>query len=125
MPRCTRRSFLVALAALPLVAFTAIRPAIDLTGAWTFAVVTENGTGTPAVNLTQRGDTLTGTYASGRMGVLPLGGTVKDSAFTFTVNTTGGTTLTFKGKIVDADHVQGDVDFGGQGGATFTGERKK
>ena len=125
MPRVTRRSCLAALAALPLVAFTAIRHAIDLTGAWTFAVVTENGTGTPAVPLTQRGDTLTGTYASGRMGVLPLGGTVKDSTFTFTVNTTGGATLTFKGKLVDADHVQGDVDFGGQGGATFTGERKK
>ena len=37
---------------------------------------------------------------------------------------TGGATLTFKGKIVDADHVQGDVDFGDQGGATFSGERK-
>jgi len=26
---------------------------------------------------------------------------------------------------VDADHVKGDVDFGGQGGATFEGERRK
>lgn len=125
MPTRYPRRALVALTALPLLAFTAVRHAIDLTGSWTFAVVTENGTGTPTVNLTQRGDTLTGTYASGRMGVLPLGGTVKDSTFTFTVNTTGGATLTFKGKIVDVDHVQGDVDFGGQGGATFTGERKK
>jgi len=122
--RIPRRA-LIALAALPLVAFSTIRAAFDLTGTWTFAVVTANGTGTPTVTLTQRGDTLTGTYASGRMGVIPLGGTVKDSTFTFAVNTTGGATLTFKGKIVDADHVQGDVDFGGQGGATFSGERKK
>lgn len=119
------RRALIALAVVPLLAATSVRSAFDLTGAWTFAVVTENGTGTPAVNLTQRGDTLTGTYASGRMGVLPLGGTVKDSTVTFVVNTTGGATLTFRGKIVDADHLQGDVDFGGQGGATFTGERKK
>ena len=119
------RRALIALSALPLVAFSTIRAAFDLTGTWTFAVVTANGTGTPTVTLTQRGDTLTGTYASGRMGVIPLGGTVKDSTFTFAVNTTGGATLTFKGKIVDADHVQGDVDFGDQGGATFSGERKK
>ncbi|MFN9796650.1 MAG: hypothetical protein ACK57A_10280 [Gemmatimonas sp.] len=122
--RIPRRA-LIALAALPLVAFSTIRAAFDLTGTWTFAVVTANGTGSPTVTLTQRGDTLTGPYASGRMGVIPLGGTVKDSTFTFAVNTTCGATLTFKGKIVDADHVQGDVDFGDQGGATFSGERKK
>ena len=47
------------------------------------------------------------------------------TTFTFAVNTSGGATLTFNGTIVDADHIKGDVDFGGQGGATFEGERRK
>ncbi|BAH38090.1 MAG TPA: hypothetical protein DGD08_06580 [Gemmatimonas aurantiaca] len=99
--------------------------ATDLTGNWTFAVVTENGTGTPAVVMKQQGDSLSGTYESSRMGALAFKGSVKDKAFTFVVNTSGGTALTFRGTIVDDDHVKGDVDFAGQGGATFTGERRR
>ncbi|HEY0929260.1 MAG TPA: hypothetical protein VGE27_05025 [Gemmatimonas sp.] len=106
-------------------ALVAQRVATDLTGNWTFAVVTENGTGTPAVTIKQQGDSLTGTYESARMGALAFKGRVKDKTFTFDVNTSGGTTLTFKGTIVDDDHLKGDVDFGGQGGATFTGERRR
>lgn len=111
----------LATSAVALVAQTAA----SLTGTWSFAVVTENGTGTPTVILKQQGDSLSGTYESGRMGVLPLKGTVKGKDFTFALSTQGGATLTFKGTIVDDDHVKGDVDFGGQGGASFTGERKK
>jgi hypothetical protein len=59
------------------------------------------------------------------MGALAFKGTVKDKSFTFAVNTGGGATLTFNGTIVDNDTVKGDVDFGGQGGATFSGTRKK
>lgn len=111
--------------ALPAVSLVAQRIAVDLTGNWTFAVVTENGTGTPAVTFKQKGDSLTGTYESSRMGVLSFKGTVKGNDIAFDVNTSGGTTLAFKGVIVDADHVKGEVDFAGQGSATFTGERKK
>ena len=50
---------------------------------------------------------------------------MKGSTFTFAVNTSGGATLTFNGTIVDNDNVKGEVDFGGQGGATFLGERRK
>lgn len=98
---------------------------VDLSGNWNFKVVTENGTGTPTVTMKQTGDSLSGTYESARMGSLPFKGTVKGSTFTFAVNTSGGATLTFNGTIVDADNVKGEVDFGGQGGATFSGERKK
>ena len=97
----------------------------DLTGNWSFKVVTENGTGTPTVTLKQTGDSLSGTYESARMGSLPFKGIVKGGTFTFAVNTSGGATLTFNGTIVDNDNVKGDVDFGGQGGATFSGERRK
>jgi hypothetical protein len=123
-----RRSSVIAAVvaiALPAAAVVAQRIAVDLTGTWTFAVVTENGTGTPTVTFKQKGDSLTGTYESSRMGLLNFKGTVKGSAIAFDVNTSGGTTLAFKGTIVDADHVKGDVDFAGQGSATFTGERKK
>lgn len=106
------------------VAVAAQRLAVDLTGNWSFEVVTENGTGMSAVALTQKGDSLTGTYTSGRMGTLPFKGVVKGQTFTFAANTSGGTTFTFSGTVVDADHIKGDLDFGGQGGATFSGTRK-
>lgn len=115
----------VVIAALPAVSVMAQRAAVDLTGTWSFAVVTENGTGTPTVTFKQKGDSLSGTYESSRMGLLNFKGTVKGSAIAFDVNTSGGTTLAFKGTIVDADHVKGDVDFAGQGSASFTGERRK
>ena len=75
--------------------------------------------------MTQQGDSLSGTYTSGRMGTLPFKGIVKGQTFTFAANTSGGATFTFSGSIVDADHLKGDLDFGGQGGATFNGTRKK
>jgi hypothetical protein len=71
----------------------------------------------------QTGDSLSGTYESGRMGVLPFKGSVKDSSFSFVINTQGGAALSFKGVLVSANVVKGDVDFGGAGGATFSGER--
>lgn len=107
------------------VAAAAQRIAVDLTGNWAFEVVTENGTGMPTVTMAQKGDSLTGTYTSGRMGTLPFKGVVKGQTFTFAANTAGGATFTFSGTIVDADHLKGDLDFGGQGGATFSGTRAK
>jgi hypothetical protein len=115
---------LTPLFAVAAVSLSAQRLAATLSGNWAYEVVTENGTGTPAVVMTQTGDSLTGSYTSGRMGTLPFKGSVKGQTFTFAVNTSGGATLTFHGTIVDADHVKGDVDFGGQGGATFSGTRK-
>ena len=55
----------------------------DLTGVWDFAVVTENGTGTPVVRMTQEGTKLTGTYESGRMGVRSISGAVVGDTIRF------------------------------------------
>jgi hypothetical protein len=85
----------------------------DLTGSWTFSVVTENGTGTPAVTMKQVGEQLTGTYESRMLGPRAFAGTVK------------GDSVHFTGVVVSADSVRGLVDFGGMGGATFTGSRNK
>lgn len=125
MHRIFRPLAIACIVSLPAVTLVAQRIAADLTGTWNFKVVTENGTGTPTVTMKQQGDSLSGTYESARMGALPFKGTVKNDSFAFAVNTSGGATLTFNGTIVDADHVKGDVDFGGQGGATFEGERRK
>lgn len=125
---CSSRVFAVATASLIAVSTSlsaAQRHAVDLTGQWAFEVVTENGTGMSDVVITQKGDSLTGTYTSGRMGTLPFKGLVKGQTFTFAANTSGGTTFTFTGDIVDVDHIKGDLDFGGQGGAAFSGTRKK
>ncbi len=99
----------------------------DLTGSWAFEVVTENGTGTPTVKLKQEGLALTGTYESRMLGVRALKGSVKGDSIKFDLAPGGDAqiTLSFAGVIVDADHLKGTVDFGGQGGATFSGTRQK
>ncbi|MBU6366276.1 MAG: hypothetical protein KJT01_08705 [Gemmatimonadetes bacterium] len=99
-------------------------PQVNLTGTWAFTVVTDNGTGTPTVTITQKGDSLTGTYESARSGSLPFKGTVRDTLFTFTTTTPGGITYLFTGAVVDANTVKGTMELGGMGSASFTGTRK-
>ena len=117
---------LVALAFLSSIALAAV-VLHDLTGTWDFEVTTANGTGTPTVRFKQEGDKLSGTYESRMMGVRAVSGTVKGDSLTFTLATSGESTvvMTYAGRIIDADRVEGTVDFGGMGGATFTGTRKK
>jgi hypothetical protein len=126
----TRLRFLFVLLAA-LVAIV-VRPApvaaqapADLTGKWEFAVVTENGTGTPTVVLKQDGEKLTGTYESSRMGVREIEGTVKGTAVRFVLKgaADGAPTLTFIGTVVDKDNLKGELDMGGMGSASFTGRR--
>jgi hypothetical protein len=127
MPRFSR--LLVPSVAVALLATSTAAAALwhDLTGAWTFAVVTENGTGTPAVTLKQQGDQLTGTYESRMMGVREFTGRIKGDSVLLTLAPNGpdGVELVFQGIVVGADSLRGIVDFGGMGGATFTGVRVK
>jgi len=118
---------LLLLAAVAVSASAASAWLHDLTGSWTFAVVTENGTGTPAVTMKQAGDQLTGTYESRMLGPRAFAGTVKGDSVLFTLEANGpdGIALIFKGVVVSADSLRGIVDFGGMGGATFTGTRNK
>ena len=94
----------------------------DVTGKWTFAVVTENGTGTPAVVLKQEGEKLTGTYESARMGLRPIEGTVTKDSINFALKG-GEVELRFIGTVTDKDNMKGVVDLAGQGSATFTARR--
>jgi hypothetical protein len=123
------RSLVVAAAAIALAASTALAVAAhDVTGRWAFAVVTENGTGTPTVTFKQAGESLTGTYESRMLGVRTLSGTVKGDSIRFALSNTASpdaVTLTFIGVLVDANAMKGIVDFGGMGGASFTATREK
>ena len=118
------RSWILSAAVITAVTVTASAQHVlaDVTGKWTFAVVTENGTGTPAVVLKQEGEKLTGTYESARMGLRPIEGTVTKDSINFALKG-GEVELRFIGTVTDKDNMKGVVDLGGQGSATFTAKR--
>ena len=119
------RSLRIAVAlALFATAGVAQRIAHDLTGKWAFSVVTENGTGTPTVTLKQRGDSLTGTYSSSRMGERPIVGVVRKDSVDFVLKG-GDVELRFVGAIIDDNNLKGVLDMAGNGQATFTAKREK
>ena len=99
----------------------------DLSGTWDFAVVTENGTGTPVIVIKQDGAKVTGTYESGRFGVRAISGAVSGDTLRFVLApaSEGGVALTYVGRILSADLVKGEVDFQGMGSASFTGTRRR
>ncbi|HRN52497.1 MAG TPA: hypothetical protein PK788_03325 [Gemmatimonadaceae bacterium] len=119
------------LAALLVVAFAATATAAvlhDLTGRWQLAVVTDNGTGYPILELKQEGDRVTGSYTSNAMGARTISGRVYGDTLSFTLSPSGageGMVLTYTARIVTADSLNGYVDFAGQGGARFTGARQR
>ena len=118
-------------AALLVVAFAATATAAilhDLTGRWQLAVVTDNGTGYPILELKQEGDMVTGSYTSNAMGARTISGRVYGDTLSFTLSPSGageGMVLTYTARIVTPDSLNGYVDFAGQGGARFTGARQR
>jgi hypothetical protein len=118
---------MVAVAALVVAcAATAETQAVDVTGDWIFSVVTDMGSGTPAITFKQAGEALTGTYA-GTLGNATFTGTIKGNAiaFSFEVDAQGQTIdVNYRGEI-DKDTVKGTVSMaGGQVNGTFNGTRK-
>ena len=124
MTRISRFTTIAVASALTALTAAAQHLQIDVTGKWNFAVVTENGTGTPTVVLKQEGEKLTGTYESARMGTRGIEGTVKKDTIRF-VLTGGEVVLQFTGVVTDKDNMKGTVDLAGQGSAPFTGTRAK
>jgi len=100
---------------------------VDLTGTWTFTIMSDAGVGTPTVTFKQDGEKLTGHYSSMLLGEADLTGTVKGPAIEFTVRADlGGMPLEFKftGTVENKDSVKGKLD-SDAGGGTFTGKRKE
>jgi hypothetical protein len=124
-PAAASLAILLLLLAAPL-GVCAQDPAPSLSGDWIFTVVTENGTGTPAVRLVQEGDHLTGTYTSDRLGSRGLQGSVQGDTVTFRLaaDPSADVTMTFVGVIQADGSLEGHVDFGGMGHATFTAQRR-
>lgn len=123
------RPLLLSLALLAGSATLAVAAVLhDLTGRWMLAVVTDNGTGYPVLEITQDGDKISGTYTSNAMGSRTIAGTVRGDTVSFTLSASGageGVVLTYTAHIVTADSLNGMVDFAGMGGASFTGRRQR
>jgi hypothetical protein len=99
----------------------------DISGAWTFEVVTDAGTGTPTVTFKQDGEKLTGHYSSQTLGEADLTGTVKgaDVTFNFMADLQGNAVpVTYKATIESPTSMKGTIDIAGLAGGTFTGKKK-
>ena len=95
-------------------------------GKWALSVETAAGTGTPSVEFTQDGETLTGNYSSQVFGEQKVKGTIKGNAITFgfTAPFQGNdVTVTYSG-TVDGSAMKGKVVLSGLGEGTFTGKKQ-
>jgi len=120
----TRLVILAAAAAiLPLLAAGADQQ--DVTGTWNMVVETPQGSGTPTFNLTQEGETITGTY-EGFFGEAPVTGAIKGEEVTLSIEVTaqGQDVKVDYVATVDGDSMAGKVLFGSFGEATFEGTRE-
>lgn len=123
-----RRLLLTALGVAALATTAAAGVLHDLTGRWQLAVVTDNGTGYPILEIKQEGNKVSGTYTSNAMGSRTISGTVYGDTLSFVLAPSGageGMVLTYTARIVTPDSLNGYVDFMGQGGARFTGARRR
>ncbi len=124
--RIGRTATAVALVVIGALATVALAQA-NVTGAWTFDVQTDQGSGAPAITFKQDGETITGTYA-GTFGNATLKGTVKGTAieFSFTADAQGQAVDSVYKGTVEKDTMKGTVAIaGGQINGTFTAARKK
>ena len=98
----------------------------DVSGAWLFTVDTGAGSGQPTFTFKQDGQKLTGTY-SGAFGQANIVGALKGSeiSFSFTADAGGQSAdITYSGKVISKDSMQGTVRLGGLGEGTWTGKRQ-
>ena len=103
-------------------------PPPSLTGKWLLSLEMSQGTATPALELKQDGEKLSGRYI-GRYGAFDLGGTLKARAiqFAFTMQADGEPVrMTFTGEVAaDAQSMKGRATLGELGDAAWTARRDK
>ena len=98
----------------------------DVTGQWNFAIDLDAGSGTPAFEFVQKGETLTGTY-NGLLGSAPLKGVVKGDniSFSFDAEYSGEKLhVVYEGVVESASKMKGTVQLGTLGSGTFTATKK-
>jgi hypothetical protein len=126
------RTWLVAIAILvAAIAGSAQTPTpapkpLDIAGKWTMTLDLSIGTATPALEVKQDGEKITGTY-TGRYGAAPIQGTLKGRALEFSceINAEGQTAaMNFSGEVAaDAQSMKGQATIEGLGDATWTAKR--
>jgi hypothetical protein len=116
------RKLILAGAAGLLVSLAAF--AADVSGNWNLSIETPQGTRTPTMTLTQKGEELTGTYHSQR-GDMPLTGTIKGKEIKFGYTMGGGDrsmTISYEG-TVEGDSMSGKMTMGQMGEGKFTAKK--
>jgi len=114
-----------ALFAVLVMAAAQVASAADVTGTWNMSVETTAGSGSPVFTLTQKGDTISGTY-KGQLGEAPVTGAVKgdDVTLEFKIEAQGQTlTVVYTGKL-DGKSMSGKVSLGQLGDGTFKGTKQ-
>jgi len=112
--------------ALTLAVVSLVVWAADISGAWSFTVETEQGTGNPTFVLKQDGEKLTGTY-TGMLGEAKVTGSVKGDQVVIEFQAdAGGQTIkvVYSGVIESPTKMKGKVDFAGQLSGTWTATKK-
>ncbi len=102
-------------------AMAAMALAADITGKWSANVVLDEGSGSPAFEFTQNGETLAGMY-HGQFGDAKLTGSVKGDKVEFTFGGDMGS-VKYSGTLEGAGKMKGTVDYGEAGKGTFTATR--
>ena len=128
-PRFARRGItMLALAASVAAVNAHTQKSTDVTGKWSMTLEMEVGTATPALELVQKVDKITGTY-TGRYGAFAVTGTLKDSTieFSFTMNADSDPmTMAFRGTVAaDGKSMKGTAAMGEMGEAKWSAERSK
>lgn len=121
------------LAIIPPVAEAQSTPAksdtarVDVTGKWAFNIESPFR-GTPTVTFTQKGDSISGKYASNALGNRDFVGTMKAGKIAFSFGAESGGqnfTMSFAGKLDDPDTMSGAIDFSGMATGAFSAKRVK
>jgi hypothetical protein len=102
--------------------------AVSVAGKWTMTLETSMGTGTPALELKQEGEKITGTY-TGRYGTFALEGTIKGRAIEFAVTMSAegqSVTVSFAGEVAeDGKSMKGTAVLDQLGEATWSAVKEK
>lgn len=103
-------------------------PPTNVAGKWILSLEMTQGTATPALELKQDGEKLTGTY-TGRYGGFAVTGVIKERAiqFGFTMSADGtDVRMTFKGEVAaDAQTMKGQGAMGELGEVAWSAKREK
>ena len=117
------RRFVLAAAAI-VGAMPVLAADANLAGEWDLSIDSQMGVVTPHLSLKQQGSALSGTY-QGRLGELPVTGTVKGNEFivTFKGNAQGTEVQVTYSGTVNGDAMQGMARLGEMGEAKLTGKK--